>query len=140
MKPKICVSFNYTEDKKYYYLMQAWNHNPKFDFVFADKTPEEIQSDDIPTIKSVLTKKIDSAQYLLVVVGRGIDSLHPDHALIGHRNWQCFEVEKAKELGKKIVVVKLDDRIASPEWLRNSGVSWARTFAEDSIINAIENA
>lgn len=35
-KKKVFVSFDYENDRMYYYLMKAWDANPEFDFVFSD--------------------------------------------------------------------------------------------------------
>ena len=43
------------------------------------------------------------------------------------------EINKAKELGKKLVAVKLDWSYESPTALLNSGAKWAN-FSKDSII------
>lgn len=56
-KKKVFVSFDYENDREYYYLMKAWNANPKFDFVFSDYSSREIQSDSVSVVKSCLSKK-----------------------------------------------------------------------------------
>ena len=60
-KKKVYVCFDYDRDKHYKYLMEAWNANPNFEFLFNDKSPREIQSYNISVIKSCLTKKIKEA-------------------------------------------------------------------------------
>ena len=39
VKKKVFVSFDYDHDRNYKYLLQAWDANPEFDFVFKDQTP-----------------------------------------------------------------------------------------------------
>lgn len=56
-KKKVYVCFDYDRDKRYKYMMEAWNANPNFEFSFNDQSPDEIQSNDITVIKSCLTKK-----------------------------------------------------------------------------------
>lgn len=46
-KKKVYVCFDYDRDKHYKYLMEAWNANPNFEFLFNDKSPREIQSYNI---------------------------------------------------------------------------------------------
>lgn len=140
MTRKIYVSFDYEKDKHYYYMLQAWDKNADFDFTFEDCTPHEIQSNDIGRIKAVLTNKISEASHLLVIVGEDADRLHKDYREIGYRNWQNYEVATAKKLTKKIVAVKIKYDNTPPEELFGAGAAWARSFTEDSIKRAINNA
>jgi hypothetical protein len=67
---------------------------------FEDLTPVEIQSSDVGRVKAVLSQKIGAADYLLTLIGDYANSPHSDRALIGERNWQWWEIVKAKQLGK----------------------------------------
>jgi len=136
-KKSVCMSFDYTEDKNYRNLLQAWNVNPNFQFNIDDKTPGEIDTWDIGRIKAVLTTKIKSADYMLVIIGRKSNSPHPDRTQIGQKNWQIWEIEKAKEFNKKIVAVKIDSAFESPDSLYNCGVKWAFSFSKEQIINKL---
>lgn len=131
------VSFDYDNDRQYYYLLKAWDANPDFEFVFSDYTSEEIQSDSIPVIKAALTRKINSASYTLVIVGAHANSRHKDYKEIGYQNWQNFEVAKSKEAGNKLVGVKINKLYSAPEELLNSDTSWAFSFTQEDIINAL---
>jgi len=137
MKKKVCVSFDYSEDAKYRNLLKAWNENPNFDFNISDKTPDEINTDDYSRVKAVLTTRIKEADYLMVVVGKKSDTRHPRYLEIGEKNWQIWEIKKAKEWNKKLVAVKIDSTYVSPDELKNSGASWAMSFTKESIINAL---
>lgn len=137
MKKKVCVSFDYSEDAKYRNLLKAWNENPNFDFNISDKTPDEINTEDYSRVKAVLTTRIKEADYLMVVVGKKSDTRHPRSSEIGEKNWQIWEIKKAKELNKKLVAVKIDSTYVSPDELKNSGASWAMSFTKDAIINAL---
>lgn len=139
-KIKIFISFDYTNDHHYKDLLQAWNSNDNFEFSFDNRTPSEINSNRIPTIKASLTTKISQADITLVIVGSECNKLHKDHVLIGYRNWQIFEISKSKELRKKIVAVKLNIYNDSPSELLGCGVSWALSFSYNAIKRAIENA
>ena len=66
-KKKVFVSFDWDNDKHYKYLLQAWDANPDFDFSFSDYSSSKIKSSDIPTVKSALTTKINTADYTLVI-------------------------------------------------------------------------
>ena len=139
-KKKVCVSFDYENDRHYKNLLKAWDANSDFDFSFNDVTPTEINSNNYSRVKAVITQKIDSATYLLVLVGKHANDTHPRKSEIGCKNWLNWEIKKAKELNKKIIGVKLDRSYTAPDELYGSGVSWALSFSQESIIKAINNA
>ena len=139
-KKKVFVSFDYDNDKHYKYLLEAWDANPDFDFVFSDKTPDEIDSTNIGRIKSALTSRINSATHTLVIVGKEANKIHKHSKLIGFKNWINFEVYQSKQNGNKLAAVKLDSKNESPEELVGAGASWAMSFKEDSIIQALNEA
>ena len=136
-KKRVFISFDYDDDKHYKFLLNAWSNNPDFDFEMVDRTPPEIQSDDIPTIKANLTKRIKSATHTLVIVGENANKKHRDSAKIGYRNWINFEVAKSKEHGKKIVAVRIKYHFDYPEELRNSGAISVNSFSPDEIMSAL---
>ena len=137
-KKKVFISFDYENDKGYKFLLEAWDANPEFDFYFSDLSSKEIQSWDIPTIKSALTSKINQANYTLVLVGKYANVQHKDYKEIGYKNWINFETAKSKLNKNKIVAIKLDKSYESPDELMNAGAEWAMSFTKESIINAIE--
>lgn len=136
-KKSVCISFDYTEDKNYRNILKAWNDNPDINFNINDTTPNEINSWSIPTIKGVLSTKINSADYMLVIIGSKSNSPHPDRLEIGAKNWQNWEIEKAKQYNKKIVAVKIDSRFDSPDELYNAGAKWAYSFTKDAILSKL---
>ena len=138
-KKKVFVSFDWHKDKRYKFLLKAWDANPDFDFVFSDHSSGEIQCDDIPTVKGALTTKIRAATHTLVIVGEDANKLHADHKAIGYRNWQNFEIAKGKP-ENKLVGVKLNSNYSSPEELVGAGASWALSFTEASILKALKDA
>ncbi len=137
---KVFVSFDFEHDRQYKYTLNMWDGNDNIDFRFDDKSSSEINSWNIDRIKAALTMKIKEADAVLVIVGRYANSYHKDAALIGKRNWQNWEIAKAKELGKKLIGVKLDSSYSSPDELLGSGASWAYSFTKDSIVRALKNA
>lgn len=140
MAKKVFVSFDYENDKHYKFLLEAWNKNDQFDFTFADHSSQEIDSDETARIKAALTRKINSANATLVIVGKEANKKHSDSEEIGYRNWINFEVAKSIEAKNSLVAVKIDSNYESPEELLGSGASWARSFTEDNIINALNKA
>ena len=139
-KKKVIVSFDWDNDKRYKYLLEAWDANPDFDFVFNDKTPDEIDSTNIGRIKAVLTAKINSATHTLVIVGKEANKTHKHSKLIGFKNWLNFEIYQSKQNKNKIAAVKIDKSYESPEQLIGAGASWAMSFTEDAIIKALNEA
>ena len=138
-KKKIFVSFDYENDRKYKFLLEAWNKNDDFEFEFDDKSTREINSWDISRIKAVLTKKINEANYTLVIIGKEANIKHKDSSDIGYKNWQNFEIAKSKENGNKLIGVKLDRTNELPEELIGSNASWANSFTEKDIMGALKN-
>jgi len=139
-KKKVFVSFDWDNDRHYKFLLEAWNANPNFDFVFADKTPQEINTFNIDRIKAGITLKVNSANYTLVIVGKEANKLHKHSRLIGHKNWINFEIYQSKLNYNKLVAVKLDKSYDSPDELMGSGASWAMSFTQDAIIKALNEA
>ncbi len=139
-KKRVFVCFDYDNDKHYKYLLEAWDANSDFEFSFNDKSPDEIQSDDVSVIKSVLSRKIGEATYTLVIIGEHANDPHEDKNEIGYVNWQNFEVAKSVDYGNKMVSVKIDRTNDAPEELYGVGASWAYSFSQDSIISALEDA
>lgn len=140
MKPIVFVSFDYDNDKHYKYLLEAWNENPRFEFVFDDATPEEINSSNVGRIKAALTSKIKDATHTLVIVGEHANAPHRHRDLIGYKNWINFEVRQSINLAKRIAAVKLDRTFESPEELLGSRVAWAYSFTEEGILKALDEA
>lgn len=137
---KVFVSFDWHNDKHYKFLLQAWDANPNFGFVWADGTPQEIQSSDVSRVKAALTTKIKNATHTLVIVGKHANTKHKDSALIGYKNWINFEVAQSKTHGKKLIAVKLDQSYESPEQLYNAGAKWVYGFDEPAIRKALNEA
>lgn len=138
-KKKVFVSFDWHKDKRYKFLLEAWDANPDFDFVFSDHSSGEIQSDYISRVKAALTTKIRAATHTLVLIGVDANKQHADHKAIGYRNWQNFEIAMSKP-GNKLVGVKLGSNNASPEELLGANTSWAMSFKEANILKALKDA
>lgn len=139
-KKKVFVSFDYDHDKHYKYLLEAWDANPNFDFVFSDVTSSEINSFNIGRVKAALTAKINSATHTLVIIGKYANSPHKDRDLIGFKNWINFEVHQSKLNENKLVGVKLDREYESPDELIGAGATWAMSFNEDAILKSLKQA
>lgn len=138
-KKKVFVSFDYENDKHYKFLLEAWNANSYFDFSFSDKSAHEINSYNLGRIKAGLSTKISESTCVLVIIGKEANKRHPDSELIGDLNWINWEVNKAKELIKKLVAVKIDKSYESPIAMLNSNASWAMSFTQEAIIKTLSN-
>jgi len=139
-KKKVFVSFDWDNDKRYKFMLGAWNANSDFEFSFNDRSSAEINSWDISTVKAALTRKINTATHTLVIVGKEANKKHTDSDKIGYKNWLNFEIAKSKDNGNKIVAVKLSSENESPEKLLDSGASLVIGFSEDKIIKALNDA
>jgi len=139
-KKKVFVSFDYENDKHYKYLLEAWDANTNFEFTFADKTAHEINSYNVSRIKAGLAQKIKEADYTLVIVGKYANSRHKDSELIGEINWINWEIIESLEVNNKLVAVKIEKNYSSPDAIIGIGASWAMSFTQKAIIDALEEA
>lgn len=121
-----------TEGNLYKNLLVAWskNDNGHFDIKFEDASVGvSLNSTNATYIKSVIKKKIESSDTVLVLVGENTSG----------SDWVNWEIDKASELGKKIVAVKIKSSYTTPASLYGKGASWAHSFTYASIKKAIDN-
>ena len=136
-KKKIFVSFDFEKDRHYKYTLNMWAKNPEFEFTCDDRSPSEIQTDSVAVVKNVLSRKINEATYVIVIVGEDANKLHKDWREIGYRNWQNYEIAKAKQLGKRIIAVQINSHYEYPEELKGVSAVRVYSFTQDAIIKAI---
>ena len=130
-KKKVFISYDYDNDRHYKDLLVAWDANENFDFSFEDRSADvSINSTDAAVIKRAISAKINSATYFLCIIGK---ETHKS-------DWVTWEIDKAVELGKKIVAVKIKPEYTPPDNILGVGASWARSFTFDAIKSAIDNA
>lgn len=130
-KKKIFISYDYDNDRDYKNLLVAWDANQNFDFGFSDHSADvSIDSTDAAAIKRAISAKINQATYFLCIVGK---KTHKS-------DWVAWEIDKAVELKKKIVAVKIDRSYTTPTGLYGVGASWALSFTYESIKSAIDDA
>lgn len=126
-RKKIFVSYDYDNDRRYRFLLSAWDANKAFAFTFDDHSTPLINSTSAGQIKSAISQKLNDADYLLVIVGR--------HT---HRSkWVAWEIEKAKELGLKLIAVKIESTFTSPAGLLGARATWARSFTAEGVARAV---
>jgi MTH538 TIR-like domain (DUF1863) len=139
-KKRICISFDWHNDRDYRNMLSAWLANPKNPIDFQDLTPGAIDTNYIDRVKTVLTTQIRDATHTLVLVGAYANTTHKDSAKIGTRNWIWWEIEHSKNEGNRLIAVKLKSDNPTPDPLYNSGAKWAMSFAQDAIVNAINES
>ena len=132
MAKKIFISYHSdTEGTTHKNLLVAWskNDNGHFDIKFDDTSVGvSINSDSASYIKSVIKQKIKDSTVFLSLVG---ENTHKS-------DWCLWENEKAVELGKKIVVVKIKKEYTTPANLFGVGASFAQSFTYAAIKKAID--
>ena len=132
MAKKLFVSYRADEEgNKYKNLLVAWskNDNGYFDIKFEDTSiGVSINSDDADYIKRRIREKISESRTVLVLIGK--DTHKSD--------WVEWEIDKAVELKKKLVAVKIKNSYTSPSNLFGKGATWAKSFTYESIKKAID--
>ena len=138
-KKKVFVSFDYDNDKHYKFLLEAWDANPEFDFIFKDQTPGEINTHNIGRIKAGLTSKINNATHTLFIVGAHANQQHKDHKLIGFINWINFEAYQSIQSDNYLAVVKLEKSHSIPHQL-TARHWWVSGFTEKNVIQVLNDS
>ena len=130
-KKKIFISYDYDHDKHYKNLLVAWDKNSEFDFSLNDQSADvSIQSTDAAAIKRAISAKINAATYFLCIVGAKTSS----------SKWVEWEINKAKDLNKRLVAVKISSTNTTPADLLGAGATWAMSFTFSEIKKAIDSA
>lgn len=126
---KVFVSYDYDNDRYYKNLLLAWDKNSDFDFNMSDQSADvSINSTNAAAIKRAISAKINNATYFLCIIGK---QTHKS-------SWVKWEIEKAVELKKRIIAVKIDTSNSSPNEIIGVGAKWAMSFTYSSIKSAIE--
>lgn len=68
-KLKIFVSFDFEKDRQYKYTLNMWNSNSNFEFTCDDRSTSEIQTESVSVVKNVLSRKINEAAVVVVIIG-----------------------------------------------------------------------
>jgi len=130
-KKRIFISYDYTNDKKYKNLLLAWDQNNDFDFGFYDMSVDvSVDSNNAAAIKRAISAKISDSTYFLCLVGKQTSK----------SKWITWEINKAVELKKNIVAVKIEKENDNPLSLYGVSATWALSFNFDAIKKAVEEA
>lgn len=125
---KIFVSFHSKNEAKYRNMLKAWQKNSNFDLDFHDKSVGiSINTNNESRIKAGITKKLNESNLVLCIVG---EETHQRLMV----NW---ELKKAKELHKKILIVKTNSKYKTPTCLLNSNLTILNSFNKEEIIKEI---
>jgi hypothetical protein len=128
MAKKIFVSYDFDNDRNYKNTLLMWDANTLFDFTFEDTSCDcSVNSLAAAPIKRVISEKIANSDVVLVIVG----------AQTHRSEWVAWEIQKAVELRRKIVAVKLSSNYTSPGALLGAGASWAMSFTLEGIKRAL---
>lgn len=127
----VFISYDYDNDRHYKNLLVAWSKNASFDLEFYDSSVDiSVDSEEAAPIRRVISQRIRKSDILLCLVG----------AQTHKSEWVTWEINKADELDKKFVAVKIDRSNTTPDALYGKGAEWAQSFSFDSIKKAIERA
>jgi hypothetical protein len=126
-KLKTYICYDYDNDSHYKDSLSKWKYDAEIDFSFYEMTRNvSVESDDAEEIKRIILERIGEATYFLCLIGRQTYT----------NDWVAWEIEKAVELGKRLVIVQILPEYSPPDAILNVGASWA-TFTLDSIHNAM---
>lgn len=132
MSKRVFVSYRAdSEGNMYKNLLVAWseNDNGHFDIKFDDNSVGiSLNSENASYIKSVIKRKISESNVFLCLVG---ENTHDSE-------WVNWEIQKAVELKKKIVAVKIKSSYTTPVELYGVGAEWAKSFKYEVIKKAID--
>jgi hypothetical protein len=129
-KKKVFISYDYEQDRNYKNLLLAWDSLKHLEFSINDQSTDvSIHSTNSSAIKSAISRFIHKSDYFLVIVG---PKTHTSE-------WVQWEIEKAIELKKKIIVIKTNRKHNSPPNLLGIGATWAMSFTHNSIIKTFNS-
>lgn len=130
-KKKVFVSYDYDNDRQYKNLLLAWDKNDEFDFSLYDQSVDvSVDSTDAGAIRRIISNRIRNSTYFLCLIGKSTYK----------SRWIKWEINKAIELKKKLVAVKIESTNRAPDEIMGVGATWALSFSFDSIKKAIEKA
>ena len=127
----IFVSYDYDNDRRYKNTLKMWAANSQFDFEFFDQSVDvSVNSFEAAPIRRAISRRINGSDILLCLVGQ--------YTYLS--SWVAWEIEKATELQKKIVAVKISSSYTTPAGLYNVGAKWAMSFNFPAIKKAVNEA
>lgn len=130
-KRKVFISYDYDNDRHYKNLLVAWDKNKRFDFSFYDgSVTAPVNSEDAGPIRRVISQRIKNCPRFLCIVGEETCT----------SDWVAWEIDKAVELERSIIAVKIDRSNTTPMELYGVGATWALSFTYDAIKKALDES
>ena len=136
---RICISFDWHNDRDSRHLLGAWLANRKIPATFTDLSAGQL-NDNVAKVKARLTTQIRAATHTLVLIGEYANTRHQFSERIGTRNWIWWEIEQSKAEGNGLIAVKLQASNPTPDPLLDSGATWATSFTREAILKATNDA
>ena len=130
MANKIFVSYKDDyEGRTHKNLLVAWSENKNFPEIsfYDNSVGTSINSTNAYYIKQVILEKIKKSDVFLCLIG--------EHTY--KSELVALEIEKANELNKKIIAVKVEKHYFTPINLFGIGAKWALDFSKASILDVI---
>lgn len=128
-KKRVFISYDYDADRAYKNLLLAWDANKRFEFYINDQSTDvSIDSTNAGVIRQVISRKIGESSVFLCLVGRKTYQ----------SKWVNWEITKALELKKQIVVVKTEVGNIIPTELRAANFRQADSFTYDSVSRVLD--
>ncbi len=129
---QVYLSFDHENDGYYRDVLVNWSKMPGFAQLWINDEPPTMPVDSPGTepVKQALAKRIGAASGLLCVVGDKCST----------HGWMLWEIKKADELGKRVIVVRTNRDCAVPEVLSDMGATCAMSFTFEGIRRAIDEA
>ena len=130
MRDKIFVSYrDDDEGRRHKNLLVAWSENKSFPEIsfYDNSVGTSINSENAYYIKYIISNRIADSNVFLCLIGE-----HTDKS-----DWVKWEIEKAKELKKRIIAVEISKNYNTPINLYGIGAKWALDFSKLSILKAM---
>ena len=128
----VYLSYDHGSDDNYRDILVTWSKHPDFArFSFYDHTPTvPVDSEEGEPHRKAIAASIGAANGFLCVIG--------ERAVANP--WMLWEVKKADELGKRLIVVRINRECAVPDLLSEVGATCAMSFTFEGIRRAIDEA
>jgi hypothetical protein len=136
---RICISFDWHNDRESRHLLGAWLANHKIPATFTDLSAGQL-NDNVAKMKARLTAQIRAATHTLVLISAYANTRHQLSERIGTRNWIWWEIEQSNAEGNRLIAVKLKASNSTPDPLLDSDATWATSFTQEAILKACTNA
>ena len=136
---KICIAFDWHNDRDSRHLLGAWLANHKLPATFTDLSAGQL-NDNVAKVKARLITQIRAATHTLVLIGEFANTRHQLSERIRTRNWIWWEIEQSKAEGNRLIAVKLKASNPTPDPLLESDATWATSFTREAILKACTDA